>query len=183
MVMNKREAMLSLLEPTSPPDYIPAAFFLHFPPQYHRGQAAVEKHLEYFHYTGMDFVKVQYEHTFPHRPAIQRPADWAGMPLYREDFYAEPLQVVEGLVKAAKAEALVIVTLYSALMCAGHTTSDALITAHLREDPESVKRGLEIIAESLLGFVRACIRLGGAMAARFAQLHPAEVQGLVWEEK
>src|SRR5512146_561808 len=111
--MNKRDAVLSLLDPNRKPDYTPAAFFLHFDPVYHAGQAAVDKHLEYFHYTGMDFVKIQYERGFPHLPEIQRPEDWAKMPFYQLDFYEPQLRVVEGLVKAAKAEALVILTLYS----------------------------------------------------------------------
>jgi uroporphyrinogen decarboxylase len=175
--MNKREAVLQLLDPGAVPDYVPAGFFLHFPPAYHRGQAAVEKHLEYFRYTGMDLVKIQYEHVFPHIPAIRTPEDWRDMPFYDQDFYAAPLRVVEGLVNAAKDEALVILTLYSPFMCAGHTTSDALITQHLKDDPEKVKPGLEVITESLLGFVRACIRLGvdgfyastqGGEAHRFA---------------
>jgi uroporphyrinogen decarboxylase len=158
--MNKRDAVMSLLDPGYKAATIPAAFFLHFDPAYHRGQAAVDKHLEYFYYTGMDFVKIQYEHSFPHIPAIQQPEDWANMPFYGLDFYAEPLKVVEGLVRAAKPEALVLLTLYSPFMCARHTTSDALITSHIRQDPEKVKRGMEIITASLMLFVKECIRLG-----------------------
>ena len=39
--------------------------------------------------------------------------------------------LVEGLVKAAKSEALVIQTLYSPFMCAGHTAGIARIAEHL----------------------------------------------------
>lgn len=158
--MNKRDTVLNLLNANQPVEAIPAAFFLHFDPRFHHGQAAIEKHLEFFHATDMDFVKIQYEHPFPHLPEIQRPEDWAKMPFYGLDFYEEPLRVVEGLVKAAKSEALVILTLYSPFMFAGQTTSDATVTAHIQENPEAVKRGMEIITESLLGFVRECARLG-----------------------
>lgn len=158
--MNKRDAVLSLLETSQAPSYIPAAFFLHFDPIYHAGQAAVDKHLEYFRATGMDFVKIQYERVFPKLPSIQRPEDWARMPFYDLDFYEPQLKVVEGLVKAAKPEALVIQTLYSPFMCAGNTTSDALITEHIQQDPQAVKRGMQIITDSLMQFVKAAIRLG-----------------------
>jgi len=158
--MNKREAVLSLIEPGSQPDYVPAAFFLHFDPEYHRGQAAVDKHLEFFHYTDMDFVKIQYEHNFPHNPEIKQPQDWAKMPLYPLDFYEEQLRVVEGLVKAAKPEALVILTLYSPFMLAGQVAGSETVTAHIKEDPQQVKRGMEIITDSLMLFVKECIRLG-----------------------
>jgi len=156
----KREAVLSLLEPGCKPDYIPAAFFLHFDPTHHRGQAAIDKHLEYFRYTGMDLVKIQYEHTFPHLPEIRRPEDWAKMPCYGLDFYEAPLQVVEGLVRAAKSEALVIQTLYSPFMCAGHTVGAQVLAEHIRQDPERVKRGMQAITDSLMQFVKACVRLG-----------------------
>ncbi len=82
------------------------------------------------------------------------------MPFYGLDFYEEPLRVVEGLVKAAKSEALVVLTLYSPFMLAGQTVGEPTLVAHLQEDPEAVKPGLETITESLLGFMRACIDLG-----------------------
>ncbi len=158
--MNKRDAVLSLLDPARKPETVPAAFFLHFDPAYHRGEAAVIKHLEYFHYTGMDLVKIQYEHRFPHLEEIRRPEDWARMPFYKLDFYEEPLRVVEGLVKAAKAEAPVILTLYSPFMFAGHVTSDETVTAHIQENPGAVRRGMEIITGSVLEFIKECARLG-----------------------
>jgi len=158
--MNKRDLLLSLLAPSRPPAYTPAAFFLHFGTDYQRGQAAVDKHLEYFRYTGMDFVKIQYEHSFPQLPHIQRPADWANMPLYKEDFFEPPLKVVEGILKAAKAEALVLVTLYSPFMCAGHAVGNDRMMQHIWEDPEAVRKGMEIVAESVMSFVKGCIRLG-----------------------
>ena len=179
--MNKREAVLGLLEGKT--TYTPAAFFLHFDPTYQRGQAAVEKHLEYFRYTGMDFVKIQYENSFPHLDSIQKPEDWANMPLYSKDFYEEPLRIAEGLVRAAKGEALVVQTLYSPFMCAGHSTSGQMVTEHMRENPEAVKRGMEIITESLMIFVKELIRLGidglyastqGGEARRFEGAAPEE---------
>ena len=158
--MNKRENLLALLDEGKCQDTIPAAFFVHFDKIYHEGQAAVDKHLEYFRFTGMDFVKIQFESTFPPRPEIQRPADWAGLPVYGTDFYQGQLDAVEGLVKAAKHEAVVIVTLYSPFMCAGHTAGSEILTTHIKESPDQVKKGMEIITESLLLFVKECIRLG-----------------------
>lgn len=158
--MNKREKLLNWLDGSRTPDYIPAAFFIHFPPEHRRGQAAIDKHLEYFRYTRMDFVKIQYEFAFPHRPEIQMPADWGKMPFYGREFFQDQLDIVAGLVEAAHDEALILQTLYSAFMSAGHTTSDAMITEHLKADPEKVKPGLEIITESTLWFVRECIKLG-----------------------
>jgi uroporphyrinogen decarboxylase len=158
--MNKRDAVLSLLDAKQTPAYIPAAFFLHFDSNHHSGQAAVDKHLEYFQYTGMDFVKIQYEGKYPTLPYIQRPEDWAKMPFYGLDFYEPQLKVVEGLVKAAKKDALVVLTLYSPFMCAGHTAGEETVTRHILENPAAVQRGMQTITDSLMGFVKACVRLG-----------------------
>src|SRR6266508_1639838 len=80
ILMNKRDTMLSLIHDTASPEYIPAAFFLHFDSAYHQGQAAIEKHLEFFRATGMDFVKSQYEQGVPAAPSILRAAEWAHAP-------------------------------------------------------------------------------------------------------
>lgn len=158
--VNKRDAMLSLLDRNGRHGYVPAAFFIHFDPAFHFGPPAVQKHLEYFRHTGMDFLKIQYERTFPPMAAIRRPEDWKSMPSYGLDFYEPQLSAVDGLVKAAKKDALVLVTLYSPFMCAGHTTSLQLLTDHLQQDPESVRKGLEAITDSLMRFVKECVRLG-----------------------
>jgi uroporphyrinogen decarboxylase len=157
MMMNKRDLVLSLLDRNKKPRGIPAAFFMHFDEIYHRGQAAVDKHLEYFRYTGMDFVKIQFEHNFPFKP--ERPDDWVHMPLYKKDFYKDDLEVVDGLVKRAKKESLVMMTLYSPYMCARFASKEK-ITEHIKENPEKAKKGMEIITESLMIFVKECIHLG-----------------------
>jgi uroporphyrinogen decarboxylase len=157
--MNKRDAILGLADGHEPP-YIPAAFFLHFPPAFHSGQAAVDKHLEFYRYTGMDFVKIQYEAVFPPLTEIETPADWVKMPCYGQEFYEGQLAAVKGIVEAVGREAAVVVTLYSPFMCAAHTVGYDRLTDHLNRDPEKVFIGLEVVTDSLLGFVRACIGLG-----------------------
>jgi uroporphyrinogen decarboxylase len=157
---NKRDAVLALLDKGARQTYVPAAFFIHFDEAHHFGPPAVQKHLEYFRYTGMDFVKIQYERVYPQIAAIKKPADWKTMPSYPLDFYQPTLSAVDGLVKAAKKDALVLITLYSPFMCAGHTTSLPLLTEHLQQDPEAVRKGLEAITDSLMRFVKECVRLG-----------------------
>lgn len=178
--MNKREAVLGLLDgglDGNPPQaYIPAAFFLHFDREFHQGPGAVEKHTEFFQYTGMDFVKIQYERPFPPQP-ISSPADWASVQPLGRDFFEPQVEVVRGLVDALKSEALVIVTLYSPFMLAGHVGGREALSAHLQQDPDRVKPGLQTITDSLMVFVDACIEAGvdgfyhstqGAESRRFA---------------
>ena len=158
--MNKRQMMLDLAAGKKTGTYVPAAFFLHFDEAHHRGRAAVDRHLEFFRATGMDFVKIQYEHPFPALPDLRRPEDWGKVTALGADYFAPPLEVVSGIVKAAGREAVVVVTLYSALMHAGHAAGRELLTDHLEKDPQAVAAGLARIAESVLVFVRECVKSG-----------------------
>ncbi|MEZ4832222.1 MAG: hypothetical protein R2873_09510 [Caldilineaceae bacterium] len=139
--MNKRDALLSLIDGATL-DYTPAAFFMHFDPACHVGQAAVDKHIEYFRATGMDFVKIQFEQRMPAEPVIEKAADWAQIPLYPESYFAPTLRVVEGLVKAMRDEALVVMTLYSPFMLAMQVGGDVDLAQHIGEDADAVRQGL-----------------------------------------
>ncbi|MBE9525196.1 MAG: hypothetical protein IMY76_08850 [Chloroflexi bacterium] len=158
--MNRREVVLSLKNPDTATPYIPAAFFTHFDPTFHRGQAAIDKHLEFFRYTEMDFVKIQYETKFPNRPEIIKPADWEKMPCYGADFYEDAWHIAEGLVAEAGKDALVLMTLYSPFMCAGHSIGKDALMTHFQEDSEKTRKGIEIITDSLMIFVKGCIARG-----------------------
>jgi uroporphyrinogen decarboxylase len=157
--MNKRDELMRLLDPSYKASSVPAAFFLHFDPTCHRGQAAVDKHLEFFRFTGMDLVKIQFEHRMPVME-MQRPKDWSSVPLFGKDFWQESLAVVKGIVESARKEALVVPTLYSPFMLACHIAKSEIVVRHMREDPEAFRRGIEVITEGLLCFVKECIKLG-----------------------
>jgi uroporphyrinogen decarboxylase len=158
--VTRRERMLDLAKGRSGDGYVPAAFFLHFDPRFHRGHAAVDRHLEYFRATGMDFVKVQYEHPFPAQPQVRKPSDWKSVTRLDAGYFSDPLDVVSGIVKAVNHDALVIVTLYSAIMHAGHAVGRDLLTAHLDEDPVGTAKGLQVINDAILVFVRECVQRG-----------------------
>jgi uroporphyrinogen decarboxylase len=175
--MNKRDELMKLLDSSYKPARVPAAFFLHFDPAFHVGRAAVDKHLEFFKFTDMDLVKIQFEH---HMPAMRmrKPQDWATVPLYGTEFWQETLAVVKGIVESARKDALVILTLYSPFMFATQIAEPEIVVRHLQENPEAFKRGIEVITQSLLGFVKDCVALGvdgfyastqGGESGRFAK--------------
>jgi uroporphyrinogen decarboxylase len=158
--MSKRDDILDLVINGDNPGFTPAAFFLHFPEKFRGGLAAAEKHLEYFRYTGMDILKIQFEKPFPLLDTIKKPEDWIDMPFYERDFYADQIEAVTELVEAADGQTIVVVTLYSAFMFACQTAGEALVAKHLSEDPEAFCKGLEVITESMLEFVNPCIDAG-----------------------
>lgn len=158
--VNKRQRMLAWLAGKTTPNYTPAAFFLHFGNGYKTGSAAAERHREFFHYTDMDFVKIQFEQSYTRQDLLQKPSDWAKLKLAKIDFYEPQLQTVRELVRTEKKNALILMTLYSPFMLAGQCATAPVLAQHLKENPEAVKKGLEILTESQLLFVRACIKEG-----------------------
>ena len=158
--VKKRDRMLGWLEGKTDPNYTPAAFFLHFGPEYKNGSAAAKRHLEFFRQTDMDFLKIQFEQTYERQAFLEKPSDWSKLTLRKIDFYEPLIQTVRELVKSAKKDALILMTLYSPYMCAGQCATSPVLRRHLEENPEAVKRGMEILTESQLIFVRACINAG-----------------------
>ncbi|MEZ5402356.1 MAG: uroporphyrinogen decarboxylase family protein [Bryobacteraceae bacterium] len=158
--ITKRQRMERWLEGKPDPAYTPAAFFLHFDKEYKNGLAAARRHLEFFRATDMDFVKIQFEQTYERQAFLRKPDDWAKLALRKVDFYEPLLVTARELVKSAKKDAMVVMTLYSPYMCAGHCATTPLLRAHMAEKPEAVRRGMEILTESQMIFVRGCIEAG-----------------------
>jgi uroporphyrinogen decarboxylase len=158
--MSKRDDILNLVLNGKSPGYVPAAFFLHFPEEFKEGQASADKHMEFFKHTGMDFLKIQYEQGFPAVDSIKKPEDWADMPFYDRDFYEGQIEAVTELVEAADGQVLTVVTLYSAFMESVKTAGKDVVLQHLSENPDAYCKGLEIITESVLVFIDACIDAG-----------------------
>jgi uroporphyrinogen decarboxylase len=158
--LNKRERMMQWLTGKTEPGYTPAAFFLHFGPEYRSGLPAARRHEEFFRATDMDFVKIQFEQTYERQPFLQSPSDWSKLKLQKLDFYEPLLVATRELVRENKKNALVLMTLYSPFMSAGQCASAPVLQQHLEQNPDAVKKGFEILTESQLLFVRACIQAG-----------------------
>jgi uroporphyrinogen decarboxylase len=170
--------MLRWLAGETQPNYTPAAFFLHFGEGYKNGPAAAQKHLEFFRSTDMDFVRIQFEQLYSPQDFIQKPSDWANIKPGKLDFYEPLLVTLRELIKAEKKNPLIVMTLYSPFMCAGHLATTPMLIQHLEENPDAVARGLEIVADHQMLFVRACIKEGidgfymssqGSEAKRFSR--------------
>ncbi|MDR1153238.1 MAG: hypothetical protein LBL04_00890 [Bacteroidales bacterium] len=159
-VSNKRDLVLSVLDMSTANRYVPAAFFMHFGEQYKAGQAAIDRHLEYFRATDMDFVKIQYELGMP-RMELKKATDWKKVPVYRKDFFQPALNVIAGIVQSAKSEALIIPTVYSPFMCAAQIAGGKrTLLQHINENPGAVAQGMERITKSVMNYMKESIRLG-----------------------
>jgi uroporphyrinogen decarboxylase len=158
--MNKRDAILNLINDTAQPHYVPAAFFMHFRPDHLEGRPAIDRHLEFFRATGMDLLKIQYEQVLPPSISITKPEDWANVPPCSPEFFEPTLHIVRELVKAVKSEAPVIMTLYSPFMWFRYLAETDVVTTHFRENPEAMKQGLDVMTENVLTLVSLCKQAG-----------------------
>jgi uroporphyrinogen decarboxylase len=157
-VKSKRDLMMQVLDMSAKPTYIPAGFFMHFGVT---GDAAIKAHLEYFRATGMDFLKIQFdEKGLPQNDQIKSPGDWARMPILPEEWFEPALYLLKNLIKEVKNEAMIIQTLYSPYQMAKQAVPWNLLVEHVKQDAESVCRGMENITLSIMNFVHAASRLG-----------------------
>ncbi len=176
--MNKRDTLFEFIHNPHPTNYVPAAFFMHFDAAHHTGQGAIDKHLEFFRYTGMDFVKIQYEQIQPSSFRARRAKDWLDAPRYRDDYFEPTVELVQGLVQAAKKDALVVLTIYSPFMWAKQLLDGATLAEHFQENPDAVAHGLQVMTDNVARLVRNCKQVGidgfyistqGGEANRFSQ--------------
>lgn len=157
---SKRDLMMQVLDKSGTPNYVPAGFFLHFPEGQRTGDAAIKAHLDHFRATGMDFVKIQFEQSYPRATEVKTAADWAKIPVLSEAWFEPSLYIIKGLVKAAKSEALILPTMYSPYQMAKQAVPKEMLLKHVQEDPEAVSRGMENITLSVMNYVRAATRAG-----------------------
>ena len=155
---SKRDLMMQVLDMSSTPAYIPAGFFMHFGV---KGDAAIKSHLEYFRATDMDFLKIQFDElSLPQNDQIKSAKDWAKIPILPEKWFEPALYLLKNLVKEVKSEAMVIQTLYSPYQMAKQAVPWNTLVEHVKQDAESVCRGMENITLSIMHFVQAAARLG-----------------------
>jgi uroporphyrinogen decarboxylase len=177
---NKRDLVLSVLDMSKANQYVPAAFFMHFGRDYNFGQAAVDRHLAYFRATDMDFVKIQYELGMP-KMDLQTPSDWENVSVFQKDFFEPVLNIISGVVKEAKSEALIIPTVYSPLMCAGQIAGGRKnLFQQIQEHPDAVFKAMHKVTESVMNYIKAAIELGAD--GFYLSTQGMEVNGLPTEE-
>ena len=154
---SKREIVLRVLDQSKQNDYVPSAFFLHFPDKF--GYKAVKEHLDFFHATNNDILKVQYE-TLPPHWEIKTGADFNKVQVLPEAYFEEQFKVIEDLVREAGHEALVIPTVYSPLMILQQATGNREIYKLAEKYPVEAEKAFEKLAYSIENYIRGARKRG-----------------------
>lgn len=164
------------------PDPVPVAVWRHFPGQDQKAEALARAHIAFYQTYDVDLLKVTpasgyygddwglrggYKpnregiRSYTDRP-IKKPADWER--LKRLDVsrgvYGREVHATRLIADAVGRDVPVLETTFSPLTIARTLAGDQAVVRYLREDPEALHRGLEIIADVTGEFVRAVLGAG-----------------------
>lgn len=167
--MNKRERVMSVINGQMA-DKIPSGFWLHFHSDSFYGGQAVSTHLDFFNDSKTDICKVMNENLIPKDPALNSAADWSDLQALSTDseYFTRQVDLVRSIVKAVDGQAVVLATIHGVVASASHLIGGPtiydhdreILVRHLRENPEGMKQGLQIVADFLSALARACLEAG-----------------------
>jgi uroporphyrinogen decarboxylase len=167
--MHKKERVRAALQ-MQPVDRVPAGFWYHFPPAAHTGPASVQAHIDFYHNTDVDFLKVMNEHLYRVDSAVSTPDDWRAVQSAPRTaaFFQGFLDEVRQVLDAIGDEVFVMATVHGVFASAYHTTRSEEgtfarnnpVVEHLRQKPEPVLGALDAIADTLAQLADACLDAG-----------------------
>ncbi len=156
--MDRKERLHALLQGEEI-DRVLCAFWHHYAPEFAYGEASVKAHLDFFRSAACDIFKVMNEHMFRIDETIEKASDWRKVSRipFENGPYPGLIEEAKAIRKALPADLPLFATVHGVLVSAYHATDkpgnfvnpDNKVSRHLREDPESVEKGLEVVASSL----------------------------------
>ncbi|MBO6159382.1 MAG: hypothetical protein J6P72_09045 [Firmicutes bacterium] len=148
--MDKRTRVLNALN-KQPVDHVPVGMWYHFSGEDARGEACVQAHLRYYRDTDLDFLKVMSDsYTYP-ISGIEKAQDWWNLQPLGADhpFIREQVWRAKRIVEEIGKERCVFYNIFAPFSCIRQGTSDELVMAHVRENPQAVLHALDVIAGDL----------------------------------
>ena len=179
--MTHREIVEAAVRGERPPR-IPAAVWRHFPGDDQRADKLAQAHIAFYRGFDVDLLKVtpasgyygddwglragykpnrEGVRTYSDRP-IKKPTDWQRLRRLdvSQGVYGREAQAIRLVAEAVGAEVHVLETVFSPLSIARTLSGEQASVRYLREDPEELHAGLQVIAEVTADFVRAVMAAG-----------------------
>lgn len=143
------------------PDRVPVGMWYHFSPKLSAEEAA-DAHFDYVKSVDLDLIKIMYDNTYVLEQKIQKPSDWYKIkPLGKTSpFYCKQRDILRRLAQKGAGEYPIWMTMFGAFKLAVMATSDAMVMAHSREDPDAVCAGVAAIADSLCDWAEGYLSEG-----------------------
>jgi uroporphyrinogen decarboxylase len=164
------------------PDRIPVGLWRHFPVDDQDPQILAESTLDFQRRYDLDLIKVTPASSFCLkdwgaedrwegntegtrkyvRYVIQQPQDWERLQVLdpRAGFLRAQLDCLKTVVKKAGDTTPVLQTIFNPLAQAKNLCGDTALRRHLQTHPEAVRAGLDVILQSTLRFIEACLETG-----------------------
>lgn len=171
--MNKIERVRAALRGAEV-DRVPAGFWFHFAPEFRGGEAMARRHIAYYRRADPDILKVMNDTGYAPLDGfhVAEPSDWARLrptPLSDAHFQSH-LEGLKSIVQELGHEVLIMTTAFNpfheavAILRRSLTPGEAdeqaarrLFVHHARTQPEPLLAALQVMAEDLACFYRACI--------------------------
>ena len=150
--MDKRERVLACMNHLTV-DRPPVGFWFHFSDEQKMGAACVQAHLDYYNHVDEDQAKIMcdgyFDYPNPLAQSVQKASDWYHLkPLGKNHpFLREQVDRAKAVKDGLKDDMCVFYNVFAPFSSIRYGTSDELVMAHLREDPQAVAYALGIIAE------------------------------------
>lgn len=158
--MSKKEIMDAFLAGTLDENYVPAAFFIHFPGNAKVGEGAVKSHLEFFRNTNADILKVQFEQSPARIQDLDKQETWDNIGPLPEDFYRPTFDVIKALKDSVGDKVYILPTIYSPYQVARQSLLEGNIAKAAVERRQDLIRVLGYYATALEWLIDACKSIG-----------------------
>jgi uroporphyrinogen decarboxylase len=158
------------------PDHVPVALWRHFPGEDQSAEKLAQAHIAHYRAYDFDLLKVtpasgyygddwglkggykpnrEGVRTYTDRP-IKKPADWGRLRRLdpSQGVHGREVRAIRLIAEAVGQEVPILETVFSPLSIARTLAGEQAILRYLREDPDALHQGLEIIAEVTADFVR-----------------------------
>lgn len=164
--MTKRERVLRAMD-NQPVDRPPVSFWFHFPLDMDLEKDCVKAHLDYYHKTDIDFIKIMCDGFFDYPndlvAKVRKPEDWLLMEPLGENhpFIRGQVERAKEIVDALNGECCTFYNVFCPMSYFRFGTSEELLMRHLREAPEAVLHAFDVIAEDAKLLSRLVIEEAG----------------------
>ncbi len=148
-------------------DRVPVGFWFHFTGEKTRGQACVQAHLDYYNHSDVDVVKIMcdgyFDYPNPVAKAVKKPSDWYALKPLGPDspFITQQVERAKAVRKGLRRDMCVLYNVFAPFSYLRFGTSDALVMAHLKEDPAAVQYALDVVAQDAATLSRLLITQAG----------------------
>lgn len=167
--MNKKQRVLAAIRKQEV-DHVPACFSLHFPTEVASGEAAVKAHLDFYHATDCDILKIMNENLVPTIGEMNSPEDWRKIPAYdrHSPFMRQQLTLVRRILEEAGESVYSLATIHGICASAihpiearyGYGPVRKMMVEHFRENKAPMLDAFHRIADAMSDLVLACGELG-----------------------